>query len=188
VCLVCEPSAKKWVPRRLELKKGIWPSTPTHLREIHRWALRTATIRNLLEWWTKIKIDVEQATAKPTVHSPSRCAPRDPPRAYDNAPQRPGRAPVLRRNWIFSHLWSLRQNIHRGSSNHTHCAAPSLKMTSCIKPNAWVALKLPSGTTKVLQVTPNTWVFFHFLPSHVLIAVHNETHLLTLRSQHNLPR
>jgi hypothetical protein len=33
-------------------------------------------------------------------------------------------------------------------------------MHSVIRPNAWVALKLPSGSTKVLQITPNTYVFF----------------------------
>ncbi|KAL2270662.1 hypothetical protein VTJ83DRAFT_33 [Remersonia thermophila] len=31
-------------------------------------------------------------------------------------------------------------------------------MHSIIRPNAWVALKLPSGNTKVLQVTPNTTI------------------------------
>ncbi len=31
-------------------------------------------------------------------------------------------------------------------------------MHSVIRPNAWVALKLPSGSTKVLQITPNTYV------------------------------
>ncbi|KAL1838496.1 hypothetical protein VTJ49DRAFT_2603 [Mycothermus thermophilus] len=31
-------------------------------------------------------------------------------------------------------------------------------MYSIIRPNAWVALKLPSGNTKVLQVTPNTTI------------------------------
>lgn len=35
--------------------------------------------------------------------------------------------------------------------------APSLPMMhSLIRPNAWVALKLPSGSTKVLQIAPNT--------------------------------
>jgi hypothetical protein len=29
-------------------------------------------------------------------------------------------------------------------------------MHSVIRPNAWVALKLPSGSTKVLQIAPNT--------------------------------
>ena len=29
---------------------------------------------------------------------------------------------------------------------------------SVIKPNSWVALKLPSGVTRVIQVTPNTYV------------------------------
>jgi tRNA (adenine-N(1)-)-methyltransferase non-catalytic subunit len=29
-------------------------------------------------------------------------------------------------------------------------------MESVIRPNSWVALKLPSGNTKVLQVIPNT--------------------------------
>lgn len=29
-------------------------------------------------------------------------------------------------------------------------------MYSVVQPNGWVALKLPSDTTKVLQVVPNT--------------------------------
>ncbi|KAK4223482.1 Gcd10p family-domain-containing protein [Podospora fimiseda] len=31
-------------------------------------------------------------------------------------------------------------------------------MNSVIQPNAWVALKLPSGTTKVIQINPNTTI------------------------------
>ncbi|KXX79858.1 hypothetical protein MMYC01_202434 [Madurella mycetomatis] len=31
-------------------------------------------------------------------------------------------------------------------------------MHSAIRPNAWVALKLPSGVTKVIQISPNTYV------------------------------
>lgn len=31
-------------------------------------------------------------------------------------------------------------------------------MHSLVQPNAWVALKLPSGDIKTLQVVPNTFV------------------------------
>jgi hypothetical protein len=40
----------------------------------------------------------------------------------------------------------------------TRHRAQEVKMHSVIRPNAWVALKLPSGSTKVLQITPNTYV------------------------------
>jgi hypothetical protein len=47
-----------------------------------------------------------------------------------------------------------------GRNRPTSIAKPGLdktvKMHSVIRPNAWVALKLPSGSTKVLQIAPNT--------------------------------
>jgi hypothetical protein len=41
--------------------------------------------------------------------------------------------------------------------NYPACRAiTTTNMHSLIRPNAWVALKLPSGSMKVLQITPNT--------------------------------
>lgn len=40
-------------------------------------------------------------------------------------------------------------------------------MHPLVQPNAWVALKLPSGNLRVLQVTPNTWVLSRYLVKKV---------------------
>ncbi|KAL2262694.1 hypothetical protein VTK26DRAFT_401 [Humicola hyalothermophila] len=60
-------------------------------------------------------------------------------------------------------------------------------MNSTIRPNAWVALKLPSGATKVLQITPNTTISlgkYGSFPANLIIG---RPYHLTFELQDKLP-
>ncbi|KAL2129597.1 hypothetical protein VTI74DRAFT_7551 [Chaetomium olivicolor] len=60
-------------------------------------------------------------------------------------------------------------------------------MDSLIRPNAWVALKLPSGMTKVLQIAPNTTISlgkYGSFPSNLIIG---RPYHLTFELQDKLP-
>ncbi|KAK4233332.1 Gcd10p family-domain-containing protein [Achaetomium macrosporum] len=60
-------------------------------------------------------------------------------------------------------------------------------MQSVIRPNAWVALKLPSGSTKVLQIAPNTTISlgkYGSFPANLIIG---RPYHLTFELQDKLP-
>ncbi|KAK4096313.1 hypothetical protein N658DRAFT_458922 [Parathielavia hyrcaniae] len=60
-------------------------------------------------------------------------------------------------------------------------------MHSVVRPNAWVALKLPSGSTKVIQIAPNTTISlgkYGSFPSNLIIG---RPYHLTFELQDKLP-
>ncbi|KAK4159521.1 Gcd10p family-domain-containing protein [Cladorrhinum sp. PSN259] len=66
-------------------------------------------------------------------------------------------------------------------------------MSSVIRPNAWVALKLPSGITKVIQITPNTTISlgkYGSFPANLVIGrpFHLTFELLDKKPEENFSR